>query len=144
MSHNGNISAFKWKGTFATAGATGQRSYKFNYSKVDRLLGATYQKFGSNVWDKEVNTLNETQNYDHNGNIQGLQRNQILRTDFNAGYNSQAGLSKSIKVYPGDVIHAEVYAKYWNQSTNKSNLTMVSDLSFALDWVMKLSYVNSS
>ena len=41
----------------------------------------------------------------------------------NGGYNSQVGLSKSIKVYPGDVIHAEVYAKYWNQSTNNSNLT---------------------
>ena len=45
------------------------------------------------------------------------------RSNFlNGGYNSQVGLSKSIKVYPGDVIHAEVYAKYWNQSTNNSNL----------------------
>jgi RHS repeat-associated protein len=40
----------------------------------------------------------------------------------NGGYNAQVGLSKSIPVVPGDVITAEVYAKFYNPTSTSSNL----------------------
>ncbi|MBX2965985.1 MAG: RHS repeat-associated core domain-containing protein [Cyclobacteriaceae bacterium] len=41
----------------------------------------------------------------------------------NGGYNSQVGATRSIKVYPGDKVKAEVYAKYWNVTSTTGNLT---------------------
>lgn len=41
----------------------------------------------------------------------------------NGGSASQVGLAKTLKVAPGDVIHAEVFAKYWNSSSTTSNIT---------------------
>lgn len=40
----------------------------------------------------------------------------------NAGYNSQVGATRNIKVYPGDKIKAEAYAKYWNTTSTTGNL----------------------
>ncbi len=40
----------------------------------------------------------------------------------NGGYTGQIGLAKSLSVMPGDVISADVYAKYWNVTSNSSNL----------------------
>ncbi|MBY0435940.1 MAG: hypothetical protein K2U26_17755, partial [Cyclobacteriaceae bacterium] len=77
--YNGNISAAKWKTMGEAAGTAGQRSYKYLYDKSDKLKSATFQAYGTTAWNKEVNTLNESQTYDHNGNILGLQRNQNLR-----------------------------------------------------------------
>lgn len=37
--------------------------------------------------------------------------------------NSQLGVAKSYKVYAGDKVKLEAYAKYWNTSSNSSNLT---------------------
>ncbi len=39
------------------------------------------------------------------------------------GYNSQIGLAKSFKIYPGDKVKVEAYAKYTNASSTSSNLT---------------------
>jgi|GEM_PF-3196765 len=45
----------------------------------------------------------------------------------NGGYNGQIGLAKSIQVMPGDVISADVYAKYWNpQPGSPSNLANIA------------------
>jgi RHS repeat-associated protein len=38
------------------------------------------------------------------------------------GYNSQVGATRSFRVYPGDKVKAEVFAKYRNLSSNTSNL----------------------
>jgi RHS repeat-associated protein len=84
------------------------------------------------VEDNTLTTEQTTfQNYPTGGNRSSLElfdhtdfsgsvytRSQLL----NGGNNSQVGLSKSLKVYPGDVIHAEVYAKYWNVTSNSSNI----------------------
>ncbi len=77
--YNGNVSAVKWKGMSYGSGTAGERSYKFAYDKTDKLLAATFQKYGTAAWDQEQNTLNETMSYDHNGNILALQRNQNQR-----------------------------------------------------------------
>jgi RHS repeat-associated protein len=76
---NGNVSAMKWKGSGADAGTTGQQSYKFTYDKADKLLDASFQKYGTSSWNQEQNTLNEAMTYDHNGNILTLQRKQNQR-----------------------------------------------------------------
>jgi RHS repeat-associated protein len=76
---DGNISAVKWKGAGADPGATGQRSYKFSYDKTDKLLSASFQKYGASSWNQEQNTLDEVMTYDHNGNILALQRKQNQR-----------------------------------------------------------------
>ena len=41
----------------------------------------------------------------------------------NGGYNSQVGLSKSFKVYPGDKVNIEAYAKFYNNTNTAGNLT---------------------
>lgn len=78
--YNGNISAVKWKGPFADAGAEGQRSYVLGYDKTNKLESATYRKRGVASWDQDSNTLNESMQYDHNGNILKMERNTIERT----------------------------------------------------------------
>ncbi|MBX2963967.1 MAG: hypothetical protein KF687_15755 [Cyclobacteriaceae bacterium] len=78
--YNGNISAIKWKGMGgSTSGAEGQRSYKYTYDKSDRLTAAVFQAHGGSSWNAEVNTLNESQAYDKNGNITALTRAQNLK-----------------------------------------------------------------
>ncbi len=41
----------------------------------------------------------------------------------NGGNNSQVGLAKSYKVYPGDKVKIEAYAKYANLTSNSSNVS---------------------
>jgi RHS repeat-associated protein len=77
--YNGNVSAIKWKGAGGGSGSVGQRSYKFLYDNSDKLLTATFQKYGTSAWDQETNTLNEAITYDHNGNISTLQRKKNQR-----------------------------------------------------------------
>jgi RHS repeat-associated protein len=74
--YNGNISAVKWKGVGAGAGATDQQSYKFTYDKADRLKTSTSQKYTGAAWTKEAGAMNENMTYDLNGNILTLKRNQ--------------------------------------------------------------------
>ena len=79
-SYNGNISAIKWKNPGTATGAGDQRSFKYSYDKSDKLLSATFQANTGSGWAKETNTLNESMNYDHNGNILSLTRNQNQRS----------------------------------------------------------------
>ncbi len=39
------------------------------------------------------------------------------------GNGSQVGLAKSFKVFPGDKVKIEAYAKYWNETSTTSNLS---------------------
>ncbi len=69
------------------------------------------------------------QNYPSAGNRSGM--NLYDNTDngttytysdlLNGGYNSQVGLAKSFKVYPGDKVRIQAYAKYYD-NTGSSNL----------------------
>lgn len=88
LMYNGNIAAVKWKGVSAS-GTSGQRGYKLSYDKSDRLLAASFKKYGTAAWDQEVGALNESQRYDHNGNILGLQRTRISRS-VNASFVTSA------------------------------------------------------
>lgn len=82
--YNGNVSAAKWKGAniqnAALENTNGTRGYTYTYDKSDKLKTATFaaQDIAS-TWAKQVNTLNETMAYDHNGNILTLARNQNQR-----------------------------------------------------------------
>ncbi|MEQ8359414.1 MAG: DUF6443 domain-containing protein [Cytophagales bacterium] len=78
--YNGNISSIKWKNPLSGTGAEGQRSYKYSYDKSDRLKSGTFQARGATLWNQDLNTLNETMTYDHNGNIKTLLRNTIDKT----------------------------------------------------------------
>jgi RHS repeat-associated protein len=74
--HTGNISAIKWKGPGALAGAADQRSYTFAYDAGNRLTAAAFRARGESTWDQESDVHNEAISYDANGNITSLQRNQ--------------------------------------------------------------------
>jgi RHS repeat-associated protein len=74
--YNGNVNTMKWKGPGAGSGTDGQRSYRFTYDKANRLETATSAVRASGAWTAELNAINETLEYDHNGNITRLQRNQ--------------------------------------------------------------------
>ncbi|MBT1699008.1 RHS repeat-associated core domain-containing protein [Fulvivirgaceae bacterium PWU4] len=73
---NGNISAVKWKVAGTTTGVQGQKSYTFAYDKSNKLKTANFRARGAGAWDVETGVHNESVAYDHNGNINTLQRNQ--------------------------------------------------------------------
>jgi RHS repeat-associated protein len=77
--YNGNVGAIKWKNAGVAAGVGDQRSYSFTYDKTDKLKTSAFKGYNGSVWGKENGTLNENMNYDHNGNITTLSRNQNVR-----------------------------------------------------------------
>lgn len=79
-------------------------------------------------FEEEIN--NEFENYPSGGNRSSL--NVFNHTDapgathsqlLNGGYNSQVGVTRSFKVYPGDKVKVEAFAKYWNPNSGTSNLS---------------------
>jgi hypothetical protein len=74
--YNGNISAMKWKSIGAPTGALGQKSYAYRYDKSGRLEKASYGMKNAAGWSAGAGALNESMEYDHNGNITKLQRAQ--------------------------------------------------------------------
>jgi RHS repeat-associated protein len=74
--YNGNIAAMKWKSIGAPTGALGQKSYAYRYDKSGRLEKASYGMKNAAGWSAEAGALNESMEYDHNGNITKLQRAQ--------------------------------------------------------------------
>ena len=70
--YNGNISETLWK----TDSDDLERSYGYQYDKLNRLSKANYQKLGY-----ETGSYDETIQYDKNGNITGLQRNGYVDSD---------------------------------------------------------------
>ena len=110
--YNGNISAIKWKGPGVGSGTTDQRSYKYAYDKSDKLKSSTFQAHNGTSWAKEVNTLNESMTYDHNGNILSLSRSQDLR-----------GLSGTTITSTPQTIDNLTYT----YATNQNQLTKVED-----------------
>ncbi|MFC7346935.1 DUF6443 domain-containing protein [Chryseobacterium zhengzhouense] len=75
--YNGNITEMIWKD--AAEGVL--KKYSYQYDAYNRLTAALYQEPNSTV--PQNNFFNETTNYDANGNIMGLKRNQ-------KGYNGLA------------------------------------------------------
>jgi len=68
--YNGNITEMIWKDS-----AEGTlKKYSYQYDAYNRLTAALYQEPNSTV--PQNNFFNETMNYDANGNIMGLKRNQ--------------------------------------------------------------------
>jgi len=57
--------------------------------------------------------------YDHSDAGTTYTYSQLL----NAGYSSQVGVAKSYKVYPGDKVKIEAYAKYSNATSTSSNVS---------------------
>lgn len=105
---NGNVSAVKWKvkpgsATTQNANPIRERSYKFDYDKVNRLKKATYQAYSGTAWNVETGGYNETMTYDHNGNILSLTRNTLLNGGTtptiidNLTYSYTAGLGNQLK-----------------------------------------------
>jgi len=68
--YNGNITEMIWKD--AAEGVL--KKYSYQYDAYNRLTAALYQEPNSTV--PQNNFFNETMNYDANGNIMGLKRNQ--------------------------------------------------------------------
>ncbi|HEY8938507.1 MAG TPA: hypothetical protein VIM65_24975, partial [Cyclobacteriaceae bacterium] len=73
--YNGNISAAKWSTNlgFATLTDPTERAYKFTYDPLNRLLNAEHAS-KVNTWSSST-SFSETINYDLNGNISYLKRN---------------------------------------------------------------------
>ncbi len=68
--YNGNITEMIWKST----GDNTLKKYSYRYDGYNRLLAGVYQEPGATTPQNEF--YNETMNYDANGNITTLQRNQ--------------------------------------------------------------------
>lgn len=66
--YNGNISEVDW----STSVDAVVRRYSYNYDRLNRLLGATYQK--PNTTTPITNAYNENLTFDLNGNIKSLSR----------------------------------------------------------------------
>ncbi|MDT0616780.1 hypothetical protein, partial [Streptomyces lancefieldiae] len=75
--YDGNISAIRWKGLGDGSGVVGQKGYAFTYDKDNKLKAAIY-KVKTATGTTEVNNLNESLTYDHNGNILTLVRNERM------------------------------------------------------------------
>ncbi len=86
---NGNISAVKWKGATDLLAAKGQKSYKYTYDKANQLRAAAFQVNTGSAWTGEAGALNESMNYDHNGNITDLQRSQRKYDDVTDSFIAQ-------------------------------------------------------
>jgi RHS repeat-associated protein len=79
----GRISAVKWMSKNTSTVASNERSYYYTYDKLDRLTGAKYAEriasigaFGTYKTGFDEKSIK----YDENGNILGLQRNQLIGT----------------------------------------------------------------
>lgn len=76
---NGSISAVKWKSKTSLSVTPFERSYKFNYDKLNRLTSAVYaDKSIGGVWGNNGAYDEKGITYDHNGNIVTLKRNALL------------------------------------------------------------------
>jgi RHS repeat-associated protein len=69
--YNGNISAIRWNSDLAG----NQRLFNLHYDGANRLAHAAYRANTGSGWNVDVNKYNETINYDLNGNITRLVRN---------------------------------------------------------------------
>jgi RHS repeat-associated protein len=78
--YTGRISAVKWMSKNTSGTASNERSYYYAYDEINRLKGAIYGErtaagvpFSTNAGGFDEKTIT----YDENGNILGLQRNQL-------------------------------------------------------------------
>ncbi len=85
--YTGKISAVKWMSKNTSGTASNERSYYYAYDEVNRLKGAVYGErtaagvpFSANAGGFDEKTIT----YDENGNILGLQRNQLAGSTVNS------------------------------------------------------------
>lgn len=72
----------------------------------------TFQNYPTGAW------RSGTELYDHTDATLTYTKSQLL----NGANGGQVGLAKTLKVFPGDVISASVYAKYFNATSTTSNI----------------------
>lgn len=71
-----------------------------------------FQNYPTGAWRSSVEL------FDHTDATTTYTRSQLL----NGAAGGQVGLAKTLKVFPGDVINASVYAKYFNATSTTSNI----------------------
>jgi RHS repeat-associated protein len=62
--------------------------------------------------------------FDHTDTGPTARGSQLL----NGGPNSQVGLAKTLKVYPGDKVKIDAYAKYWQPTSNSGGLSTFASM----------------
>ena len=88
-------------------------TYKATYeTNTQATEVTTFQNYPSGAWRSALNL------YDHTDAGTTATYSQLL----NGAANGQVGLAKTLKVFPGDVIRADVYAKYFNPTSTTSNI----------------------
>ncbi len=91
--------ALNVKATYEPAVQTTEATYFLNYGAAD---------------------IQQNELFDHT-DVSGSTYQYAQR--LTGGYNSQVGIARSLKVYPGDSVKAVVYAKYWTLTETATNLT---------------------
>ncbi len=77
----------------------------------------------------ESSTNTNFQNYTNRINFELMDKTDFSGSTYSysqkltGGNNSQIGVAKSVKVYPGDKVKIEAYAKYYNPQSTSSNLS---------------------
>lgn len=97
--YNGNVSAMKWKapGHPTTLDTDNQKVYTYSYDKANRFKTAVSKMNIAGNWSKEVNAINESiLEYDLNGNIKRLQRNQRKHSLTSSGQSIAIGYNSDL------------------------------------------------
>jgi hypothetical protein len=127
---NGNLSFFSSPEgrVFNNAGVL-----EYQYAIADHL-GNTRVLFTSNpvkigvtATNFEAGTNGTILNYENRSGLEAFDHTDAATLNhysqlLNGGYNSQVGVAKTYKVYPGDKVKAEAYVKYWNAKSDRTNL----------------------
>ncbi len=92
----------------------------FTTKETEDLFTATLEDNTQSVEQNQFNHYTRVTNdlYDHTDAGIAYDKVQLL----NGGNNSQVGLTKSLSVMPGDIINAEVYAKYFGTTGASGNI----------------------
>jgi len=99
--YNGNISGIKWQ----TTQNPGIRGYGFQYDELNQMLQANYAEYEGSSWTRNPGRYNVSDiSYDHNGNIQNLDRNGLTGTQ--GGNNTFGQMDGLTYTYDGNKLQA--------------------------------------
>lgn len=148
--YNGNIGAIKWSANAIVDNESllpqpTQRAYKFTYDPLSRFLSASHSE-KNGTWTESF-SYNERVNYDLNGNIVSLDRNDGVGSPMDRlTYNYGEGLARGnqlLSVYDGGTA-----AGFTDGNLNSDDYTydatgnLVKDLNKGLSSVKYNSYLN--
>lgn len=122
--YNGLISGVKWSSK--TNSTPDEKSYSFEYDKLNRLKNAFYKgkAYGTSTWTKEVGAFDEKNiSYDYNGNILTLKR-----------YKSSSGIATLVD----DLAYA------YNSNNDNNQLLNITESSSTSDVVGFRNYTGSN